>query len=102
MKIWTLEQIFDRWPGLGFRILFESTLPILAALIWGSNVLINKGDLFSAATAACIAFSAALFAQGQILRIAKTVLDERNTVQLRNEFITIRQGIKAIRKQHFA
>ena len=46
MKIWTLDQIFRRWPGLWFRIFFEATLPTLAAVIWGINDL--KAGSFAA------------------------------------------------------
>jgi hypothetical protein len=48
MSRWTLNEIFRRWPGLWFRIAFETAVPALAAIIWGTTALIAGKDIFAA------------------------------------------------------
>src|SRR5947207_10368619 len=99
MRIWTFDEIFRRSPSLWFRIVFESALPTLAALIWGGKALIASGSFFSALTAAGIAFPLVLFVQGQILRMAKNVRDERNASDFHDSFASIKRTLTLIEKQ---
>jgi hypothetical protein len=99
VRIWTLEEIFQRWPSLKFRIAFESALPTLAAFIWGAKALATTGKAFDALTAALIAFPLVLYVQGQILRMAKNVRDEKDAEEFRTSFASIQQAIDELRSQ---
>jgi hypothetical protein len=98
MKIWTLDDIFRRWPSLWFRIAFETALPTIAAIIWGLRAYFRTGGIFDALTAAGLAFPLVLFVQGQILRMAKNVRDEQDANEFRESFATIKEGVDEIKR----
>jgi hypothetical protein len=100
VRIWTLDEIFRRWPNLWFRIAFETALPTLTAVVWFvKNFIASTGTLFGALTAAGLAFTAALYVQGQVLRMAKNVRDERDADEFRNSFESIRQAIAELNRK---
>ncbi|SRR6266851_2570686 len=99
MKIWTLDDIFRRWPGLWFRIIFETSLPTLAALIWGVTGYVKGKGIFDAISAAGVAFPIVLFAQGQLFRMAKNVRDERDADEFRESFASLQEGLNELRQQ---
>ncbi len=98
-KIWTLDDIFRRWPGLWFRIIFETSLPTLAALIWGVTGYVKGKGIFDAISAAGVAFPIVLFAQGQLFRMAKNVRDERDADEFRESFASLQEGLNELRQQ---
>lgn len=106
MRIWSLDEIFRRWPYLWFRIAFEITLPVLAAIVWGVKTFVSTGTFFGAITAAGIAFTAILYVQGQLLRIAKNVRDEQHGREvlgrLDEGFDSLQQALVALRAQDLA
>jgi hypothetical protein len=46
-QYWSLDEIFRRHPSLMFRVVFESALPTLAALVWGGKAFLATGQWFS-------------------------------------------------------
>ncbi len=99
MRIWTLDEIFRRWPSLSFRIVFETAVPLVAAIVWFFHAYSQGKTIFDSFSAGGVAFGFVLFAQGQLLRMAKNVRDEENANEFRESFASIREGLDQLRRQ---
>jgi HEPN domain-containing protein len=67
--------------------------------VWGTKSFLSTGTYFVAATAAGVAFTLALYVQGQVLRMAKNVRDERDADEFRDSFASIKQAIVEINQR---
>jgi hypothetical protein len=74
-------------------------LPAAAALVWGLKAFAGTGKVFDGITAAGIAFPLMLYVQGQVLRMAKNVRDEKDADEFRASFASLQQGLDELRAQ---
>jgi hypothetical protein len=95
----TMRDFWQRWKRLIGRVLLETALPSAAAFVWGVWSYSKSPNLFASFSAAGLAFGFLLFAQGQLLRMAKNVRDEDDANEFRNSFATIGQALEELRRQ---
>jgi hypothetical protein len=93
-------ESFSEWEKVIYRTTREAMLPSVGAAIWGAVVGIHKASTVDGMSAAGIAFFFVLALQGQILRVAKNVRDEKHATEVSDSFATIRQALEEIRKQN--
>jgi hypothetical protein len=85
-------------PRLVFRrILFEIAIPVVCGVAWGALALHQRKTLFEAFSTGFAAFFFTFFLQGQVLRMNKNVRDELNADEVRDNFISIHEGLRELR-----
>lgn len=95
-------KLSERWVHfrpIGTRVWFEARFPLVAATCWGIVAYFLGRDFFTLLSSAAAAFFFILFAQGQVLRIAKNVRDERDADDFRASFASLQQGLDELRKR---
>jgi hypothetical protein len=87
-----LKVFWARYRRVIFKLMRDSVAPLLAALIWGVYVAINKGSNVDGLNGGSLAFFLILSLQNLIQRAAKVVYDEEHGEKVLSRFDILEQG----------
>src|ERR1044072_3608106 len=79
------------------RILVEVTIPAVCGIAWGVIAVRQGKSFFESFSTGFAAFFFIFFLQGQVLSVNKNVRDEMNADEVRENFVSIHEGLKDLR-----
>lgn len=92
-KFWTV------WRPVALRVLRELTIPVVGGVAYGAVVAHAKQSALDGLSAGGVSFFCLLAVQVQLLRAVKNVRSEQSFAEVRDDFISIKDGIEALKEQ---
>jgi hypothetical protein len=92
-----ISCFYQRHHAVLLRIWKEARIPLIGAVLWLLISILQGRRLFESISSASAAFFFLLFAQGQVLRIAKNVRDDTNANLWSESFSALSQAVDELK-----